>query len=236
MHGRPHFSQRSMEGREAPADGVDHRLRARSTGGWSPWRAYDFTVMAGSMGMTGEIKVARLRELALTKRIPFIWLLDSAGARIQEAVGSLFAGSGHLFREEVVMSGRDPAGRGADGPVRRRHRVHPGPRRLRADGQGPRLDGARRPAPRARGRRRGRHAGGARRLARALPQVGGRRPRGGRRRGVHRRDQAVPVVLPVSTASSRRRCAPAPTRSTAATRSCSTSCPSPTASRTTCTR
>jgi len=60
------------------------------------------------MGMTGEIKVARLRELALTKRIPLVWLLDSAGARIQEAVGSLFAGTGHLFREEVVMSGVVP--------------------------------------------------------------------------------------------------------------------------------
>ena len=64
--------------------------------------------MAGSMGMTGEMKVARLRELALTKRMPFVWLLDSAGARIQEAVGSLFAGSGHLFREEVIMSGVIP--------------------------------------------------------------------------------------------------------------------------------
>jgi acetyl-CoA carboxylase carboxyltransferase component len=65
-------------------------------------------VMAGSMGMTGEMKVTRLRELALSKRMPFVWLLDSAGARIQEAVGSLFAGSGHLFREEVVMSGVIP--------------------------------------------------------------------------------------------------------------------------------
>ena len=37
-----------------------------------------------------------------------IWLLDSAGARIQEAVGSLFAGSGHLFREEVIASGVVP--------------------------------------------------------------------------------------------------------------------------------
>src|SRR5437660_12226796 len=64
--------------------------------------------MAGSMGMTGELKVTRLRELALTKRIPLIWLLDSAGARIQEAVGSLFAGSGHLFREEVTNSGVIP--------------------------------------------------------------------------------------------------------------------------------
>ena len=107
VHGRPHFSQRSMEGREAPADGVitgygkvDGRLVAVC--------AYDFTVMAGAMGMTGELKVGRLRELALGKRIPFIWLLDSAGARIQEASGSLFAGSGHLFREEVIMSGVIP--------------------------------------------------------------------------------------------------------------------------------
>jgi acetyl-CoA carboxylase carboxyltransferase component len=107
IHGRPHFSQRAMEGKEAPADGVitgygkvDGRLVAVA--------AYDFTVMAGSMGMTGELKVARLRELALGKRIPLIWLLDSAGARIQEAAGSLFAGSGHLFREEVTMSGVVP--------------------------------------------------------------------------------------------------------------------------------
>jgi acetyl-CoA carboxylase carboxyltransferase component len=107
IHGRPHFSQRAMDGKEAPADGVitgygkiDGRLTAVC--------AYDFTVMAGSMGMTGEIKVTRLRELALTKRIPFVWLLDSAGARVQEAAGSLFAGSGALFREEVVTSGVIP--------------------------------------------------------------------------------------------------------------------------------
>src|SRR3954449_8869107 len=107
IHAQPHFSQRAMEGREAAADGVitgygrvDGRLVAVC--------AYDFTVMAGSMGMTGEMKVSRLRDLALTKRIPFVWLLDSAGARIQEAVGSLFAGSGHLFREEVVNSGVIP--------------------------------------------------------------------------------------------------------------------------------
>src|ERR1700757_1870558 len=107
IHGRPHSSQRAMDGVDAPADGVitgygkvDGRLVAVA--------AYDFTVMAGSMGMTGELKVSRLRELALSKRIPLIWLLDSAGARIQEAVGSLFAGSGALFREEVVMSGVVP--------------------------------------------------------------------------------------------------------------------------------
>jgi acetyl-CoA carboxylase carboxyltransferase component len=107
IHGRPHFSQRAMEGREAPADGVVTGY-GKVNGRLVAVAAYDFTVMAGSMGMTGELKMARLRELALQKRIPMIWLLDSAGARIQEAAGSLFAGSGHLFREEVVMSGVVP--------------------------------------------------------------------------------------------------------------------------------
>jgi len=107
IHGRPHFSQRAMEGKEAPADGVVTGYGSVE-GRAVAVCAYDFTVMAGSMGMTGELKVTRLRELALSKRIPFIWLLDSAGARIQEAVGSLFAGSGFLFREEVVMSGVIP--------------------------------------------------------------------------------------------------------------------------------
>ena len=107
IHAGPHFAQRAMEGKEAPADGV--------ITGWGDVdgrpcciAAYDFTVMAGSMGMTGELKVGRLREMALQKRMPLIWLLDSAGARIQEAAGSLFAGSGHLFREEVTMSGVIP--------------------------------------------------------------------------------------------------------------------------------
>ena len=88
VHARPHFSQRAMDDKPAPADGV--------ITGWGNVDgrpvaivAYDFTVMAGSMGMTGEIKVTRIRELALTKRIPLVWLLDSAGARVQEAVGAL---------------------------------------------------------------------------------------------------------------------------------------------------
>ena len=93
IHAQPHFSQRAMEGRDAPADGVITG-HGRVDGRMVAVCAYDFTVMAGSMGMTGELKVARLRELALSHRIPFVWLLDSAGARIQEAVGSLFAGSG----------------------------------------------------------------------------------------------------------------------------------------------
>ena len=107
IHAGIHHSVRGLEGREAPADGVITGY-GRVDGRMVAVCAYDFTVMAGSMGTTGELKVARLRELALSKRMPFVWLLDSAGARIQEAVGSLFAGSGHLFREEVVASGVIP--------------------------------------------------------------------------------------------------------------------------------
>jgi acetyl-CoA carboxylase carboxyltransferase component len=70
--------------------------------------AYDFTVMAGSMGRVGEDKIARMRAHAVNQRIPMIWLLDSAGARIQSTSGSSFAGAGALFREQVAMSGVVP--------------------------------------------------------------------------------------------------------------------------------
>ncbi len=70
--------------------------------------AYDFTVMAGSMGAVGEDKIGRMRAHALRQRIPMIWLLDSAGARIQSTSGSTFAGAGALFREQVTMSGVVP--------------------------------------------------------------------------------------------------------------------------------
>jgi len=70
--------------------------------------AYDFTVMAGSMGAVGEQKTSRMRELALRQRIPIVWLLDSAGARIQATSGSTFAAAGALFREQVALSGVVP--------------------------------------------------------------------------------------------------------------------------------
>ena len=91
-----------------PADGVvtGHGL----VEGRQVWViAYDFTVMAGSMGAIGEqYKASRVRELALRYRNPIVWLLDSAGARIQEAAGSTFAGSGFLFYDQVTMSGVIP--------------------------------------------------------------------------------------------------------------------------------
>ena len=69
IHAGIHHAVRGLEDKEAPADGVitgygrvDGRLVAVA--------AYDFTVMAGSMGMTGELKVGRLREHALTNPLP----------------------------------------------------------------------------------------------------------------------------------------------------------------------
>ncbi len=97
-----------MVGKETPADGVVTGF-GKINGRLASMIAYDFTVMAGSMGRTAEVKCNRAREIAYTKRMPMIWLIDSAGARIQEAIGSKsFAGSGLLFREESIMSGVVP--------------------------------------------------------------------------------------------------------------------------------
>lgn len=75
--------------------------------------SYDFTVKGGSIGQTGEEKVTRMRAMALRGRWPMVWFIDSGGARIDPGSHhpdtiSLFAGSGHLFREQVHMSGVVP--------------------------------------------------------------------------------------------------------------------------------
>jgi acetyl-CoA carboxylase carboxyltransferase component len=97
-----------LAGRQTPADGVVTGF-GKVDGRLASVIAYDFTVMAGSMGRTAEVKCNRAREIAYTKRMPMIWLIDSAGARIQEAIGSRwFAGAGQLFREESIFSGVVP--------------------------------------------------------------------------------------------------------------------------------
>src|SRR3990172_9161763 len=99
-----------LAGRETPADGVVTGF-GRIAGRLAPVIAYDFTVMAGSMGRTAEVKCNRAREIAYTKRFPMTWLIDSAGARIQEAIGSKsFAGSWPLFPGGSIMSGGVPPG------------------------------------------------------------------------------------------------------------------------------
>jgi acetyl-CoA carboxylase carboxyltransferase component len=97
----------AMQGKFTPSDGCVTGI-GRIHGRKVSVIAYDFTVMAGSIGMVGELKATRIRELALRERIPLVWLIDSAGARIQEATGSMFARTGDLFREQVHMSGVVP--------------------------------------------------------------------------------------------------------------------------------
>ncbi|MCB1326150.1 MAG: acyl-CoA carboxylase subunit beta [Spirochaetales bacterium] len=96
-----------LKDRKVPADGV--------VVGWGDIEGrqcfvigYDFTVLAGTMGRTGEEKCARIRDLALRHRRPVIWLIDSGGARVQELGGSFFATTGYLFREQVTLSGVVP--------------------------------------------------------------------------------------------------------------------------------
>jgi methylmalonyl-CoA decarboxylase subunit alpha len=95
-----------------PADGVVCAF-GRVGGRLVCSAAYDFTVKGGSIGATGEEKVTRLRSMALTGRHPMVWFIDSGGARIDPGSShphmiSQFAGTGFLFREQVIMSGVVP--------------------------------------------------------------------------------------------------------------------------------
>jgi acetyl-CoA carboxylase carboxyltransferase component len=95
-----------------PADGVITGV-GQIDGRMACIVAYDFTVLGGSIGMMGERKVSRVRELALRDRIPMVWLVDSAGARIDPRPENAdkiptFCDSGYLFREQVTMSGVIP--------------------------------------------------------------------------------------------------------------------------------
>ncbi len=94
-------------GKRTPADGVVTGT-GKVNGRLVMVIAYDFTVLAGSIGMHGERKAARAREMSLRHGMPLVYLLDSAGARVTESVGAAFAGAGDLFRELSVMSGCIP--------------------------------------------------------------------------------------------------------------------------------
>jgi acetyl-CoA carboxylase carboxyltransferase component len=72
--------------------------------------ANDPTVKAGSWGPKTVEKIIRIQERALSLRVPMIYLVDSAGARITEQV-QMFPGrrgAGRIFHNEVRMSGIVP--------------------------------------------------------------------------------------------------------------------------------
>ncbi|HEV7364059.1 MAG TPA: acyl-CoA carboxylase subunit beta, partial [Solirubrobacteraceae bacterium] len=72
--------------------------------------ANDPTVKAGSWGPKVVEKILRIQERALTQRIPMVYLVDSAGARITEQT-RMFPGrrhAGRIFHNEIVLSGVVP--------------------------------------------------------------------------------------------------------------------------------
>ena len=72
--------------------------------------ANDPTVKAGSWGSRTVEKMVRATEYALDHDLPIFWLIDSAGARITDQV-ELFPGrrgAGHIFYNQVKLSGRVP--------------------------------------------------------------------------------------------------------------------------------
>jgi methylmalonyl-CoA decarboxylase subunit alpha len=69
--------------------------------------ANDPTVKAGSWGPKTVEKIIRIQERALEHRLPMVYLVDSAGARITEQV-RMFPGrrhAGRIFHMQVKMSG-----------------------------------------------------------------------------------------------------------------------------------
>ena len=106
MHAEALESPQS-QGKRTPADGCITGV-GKIDGRPVTVVAYDFTVLAGSIGTHGERKATRARDHALKHGTPIVYLLDSAGARVTESVGAAFAGAGDLFREITQMSGVVP--------------------------------------------------------------------------------------------------------------------------------
>jgi acetyl-CoA carboxylase carboxyltransferase component len=72
--------------------------------------ANDSTIKAGSWGRRTVEKILRIQETALKLRVPMLYLVDSAGARITDQI-EMFPGrrgAGRIFYHQVKMSGQVP--------------------------------------------------------------------------------------------------------------------------------
>jgi len=69
--------------------------------------AQDFTVYGGTLSEMQSHKICRVMDLAMRNGVPFIGLIDSGGARIQEGVKSL-GGYAEIFRRNAQYSGVIP--------------------------------------------------------------------------------------------------------------------------------
>jgi acetyl-CoA carboxylase carboxyltransferase component len=97
---------------EADGLGADGVVTGMGTIGGRPvaLMANDPTVKAGSWGPKTVEKILRIQEAALSHRVPMVYLVDSAGARITDQV-QMFPGrrhAGRIFFNEVRLSGAVP--------------------------------------------------------------------------------------------------------------------------------
>jgi acetyl-CoA carboxylase carboxyltransferase component len=94
---------------DLPADGVVTGI-GRVHGRPVAIMANDSTVKAGSWGARTVEKIIRIQETAGRSRIPLLYLIDSAGARITDQI-DMFPGrrhAGRIFQNQVRLSGAVP--------------------------------------------------------------------------------------------------------------------------------
>jgi acetyl-CoA carboxylase carboxyltransferase component len=94
---------------DLPADGVVTGT-ATIAGRAVALMGNDSTVKAGSWGKRTVEKILRIQETAMSLRVPMLYLVDSAGARITDQV-EMFPGrrgAGRIFYNQVQMSGQVP--------------------------------------------------------------------------------------------------------------------------------
>lgn len=94
---------------DLPADGVVTAI-GKINGKVVCVMANDSTVKAGSWGARTVEKIIRIQETAEKLRVPLVYLVDSAGARITDQV-EMFPGrrgAGRIFYNQVKLSGKIP--------------------------------------------------------------------------------------------------------------------------------
>lgn len=94
---------------DLPADGVVTAI-GKIHGQTVCVMANDSTVKAGSWGSRTVEKIIRIQETAEKMRVPLIYLVDSAGARITDQL-EMFPGrrgAGRIFYNQVKLSGKIP--------------------------------------------------------------------------------------------------------------------------------
>lgn len=99
----------NCEAKDLPADGVVTAM-GKVNGQTVCVMANDSTVKAGSWGARTVEKIIRIQEIAEKNKVPMLYLVDSAGARITDQL-DMFPnrrGAGRIFHNQVRLSGVIP--------------------------------------------------------------------------------------------------------------------------------